>query len=127
MSGVYRIPEVIIQHTSSLFVSAPAGHHLSEENTHNSVQLKTTVVLSCILGHLMHSTTTPADQDHLHLPSIPRKMNCHFPLPDLALQVRSTLVSNAGTYPKPNTGRKTDLSSLPGHSVYLHGPDGKCL
>lgn len=32
--------EAIIQHNSNVFKSAPAGHHLSGENTHNPLQMK---------------------------------------------------------------------------------------
>lgn len=66
-----------------------------------------------ILGHFVHSTTTPGDQDHCPLPSMTRRMNGHVPLPVLAPQVGSTLTSNEGTYPKPNTERKTWSSQLP--------------
>lgn len=79
-----------------------------------------------VLSQFVHGTTTPGDQDHCPLPSIIRRMNGHFPLPALALQVGNTLTSNAGTQSLTQK-EKSDFPRLPGHSVYLHRPDGKCL
>lgn len=102
--------EAIIQHNSNVF-NLPLQDITSLEKTHTThYRWKRQ---HFIPGLVVHSITTPGDQGHCPLPSIARGKNGHFPPPALALQVGITLTSNAGSYAKPNTERKTWSSQPP--------------